>query len=49
MAMQASVYQHHGLVDPSEFLTSASQALADAPRLSALVERLRDLKPSDNA
>ena len=44
MALQASVYQHQNLVDPSEFFASAEQALSDAPELLDLVEQLRDLK-----
>ncbi|MBN1580820.1 MAG: HD domain-containing protein [Anaerolineae bacterium] len=44
MALQASVYEHQGLVDPSEFFASAEQALSDAPELLDLVEQLRDLK-----
>jgi putative hydrolase of HD superfamily len=44
MALQASVYQHQGLVDPSEFFNSAGQALSDAPQLRELVEQVHDLK-----
>ena len=42
MALQASVYQHQGLVDPSEFLASAERAMS-APELAEIVAQLQAL------
>ena len=43
MALQASVYEHQGLADLSEFFTSVEQALA-APALQAILHELKTLR-----
>lgn len=43
MALQASVYEHQGLADLSEFFTSVEQALA-APALQAILHELKALR-----
>ena len=42
MALQGSVYQHQGLVDPSEFFASAERVMS-APELAEIVKQLQCL------
>jgi putative hydrolase of HD superfamily len=48
MALQASVYQHQGLVDPSEFFASAQETLSSAPELLKILAQLQDLSPKED-
>jgi hypothetical protein len=46
MALQGSVYEHQGLLDPTDFYATAATVVAD-PELRALLEEIQVLKPNN--
>lgn len=45
MALQGSVYEHQGLLNPADFYATAATVIAD-PELRALLQEIQGLKPS---